>query len=72
MTIRDNVARVDGSLAVSRAIGDIQYKQYLIPEPETYTYSMQANDDLLILSTDGLFLVFSEDELSQMITSLRF
>jgi len=72
VTIRDNVARVDGSLAVSRAIGDIQYKQYLIPEPETYTYSMQANDDLLILSTDGLFLVFSEDELSQMITSLRF
>ena len=26
VTMRDNVARVDGSLAVSRAIGDIQHK----------------------------------------------
>ena len=36
--VKDDVARVDGSIAVSRAIGDIQYKKYLIPEPETYTY----------------------------------
>jgi len=38
VSFHNDVARVDGSLAVSRAIGDIQYKQYLIPEPETYTY----------------------------------
>lgn len=38
VTIKDDVARVDGSIAVSRAIGDIKYKQFLIPEPETYTY----------------------------------
>jgi protein phosphatase 1L len=38
VTVKDDVARVDGSLAVSRAIGDLKYKQYLIPEPETYTY----------------------------------
>lgn len=36
--MKGDVARVDGSLAVSRAIGDIKYKQYLIPEPETYNY----------------------------------
>jgi protein phosphatase 1L len=38
VTMKDDIARVDGSLAVSRAIGDIQYKEYLISEPEAYTY----------------------------------
>ena len=60
VTVKDDVARVDGSLAVSRAIGDLKYKQYLIPEPETYTYQIQPNDDLLLLSTDGLYLVYNE------------
>ena len=63
--------RVDGSLAVSRAIGDIKYKQFLIPEPETYTYQIQPNDDLLILSTDGLYLVYSEQEVGRMISDRR-
>lgn len=34
---KDGVARVDGSLAVSRAIGDVKYKQFLISEPEVFT-----------------------------------
>jgi len=58
--MKDDVARVDNCLAVSRAIGDLKYKAFVIPEPETYTYQIQPNDDLLMLSTDGLFLVFSE------------
>ena len=40
VTMKDDVARVDGSLAVSRAIGDIMYKEFVIPEPETYTYQI--------------------------------
>lgn len=64
VSMKNDVARVDGSLAVSRAIGDIQYKQYVIPQPETYNYQIQPNDDLLILSTDGLYLVFSEQEVA--------
>jgi len=69
--MKDDIARVDGSLAVSRAIGDIAYKQYIIPEPETYTYQIQGNDDLLILSTDGLFLVYTEEQVASMITEMR-
>lgn len=38
VTLEGDVARVDGSLAVSRAIGDLKYKEFLIPEPETYSY----------------------------------
>jgi hypothetical protein len=36
--MKDDIARVDGCLAVSRAIGDINYKKFLIPVPETYNY----------------------------------
>ena len=63
--------RVDGSLAVSRAIGDLKYKQYLIPEPETNTFQIQPNDDILVLSTDGLYLVYTEQEVGRMIADMR-
>jgi len=62
ITMKNGVARVDGSIAVSRAIGDIQYKQFLISEPETETHQIQPDDDLLILSTDGLFMAPSYKE----------
>jgi len=40
VTFKNDVARVDGSLAVSRAIGDLRYKQFLIPEPETLSFQV--------------------------------
>jgi serine/threonine protein phosphatase PrpC len=40
VSVKNDIARVDGSLAVSRAIGDIKYKKYIIAEPETYTYQI--------------------------------
>ena len=71
VTMKNGVARVDGSIAVSRAIGDIQYKKFLIPEPETQSHAIEDDDDLLILSTDGLFLVYSEERVCQMIHEMR-
>lgn len=68
---KDNVVRVDGNIAVSRAIGDPQYKDYLIPEPDTETFKIDEDDDLLILSTDGLFMVYSIEEVTSMIHTLR-
>jgi len=38
--MKEGVARVDGSLAVSRAIGDLKYKQFLISDPETSSYQL--------------------------------
>lgn len=40
VTFKDGVARVDGSLAVSRAIGDLKYKQFLSSDPEASTYHL--------------------------------
>jgi protein phosphatase 1L len=71
VSMKNDVARVDGILAVSRAIGDMQQKQNLIPESETYNYQIQPNDDLLILSSDGLYLVYSEQEVAKMVYELR-
>lgn len=71
ITMKDGVARVDGSLAVSRAIGDAKYKEFLISEPEVVTTQLQPTDDILILSSDGLFMVYSEDQVCQMIAELR-
>ena len=59
ISFKNGVARVDGCLAVSRAIGDIQHKQFVISEPEILNREITTSDDLLILATDGLLEVFS-------------
>ena len=45
----------------------------MISEPETQTFEIEADDDLLILSTDGLFMApeFKEDTVCQKIHELR-
>uniref|UniRef100_A0A0D9XTM4 protein-serine/threonine phosphatase n=1 Tax=Leersia perrieri TaxID=77586 RepID=A0A0D9XTM4_9ORYZ len=51
------VHRVNGELALSRAIGDVPYKRYgVISTPElTEWESLSANDTFLIASSDGVF-----------------
>jgi serine/threonine protein phosphatase PrpC len=47
--------RVNGSLGVSRAIGDKAYKPHVIARPEILTIDLEIFDSLLILASDGLF-----------------
>lgn len=63
--------RVDGDLAVSRALGDFQFKQRsdLGPEeqrvsslPDVMVHERNANDEVLILACDGLWDVMTNDE----------
>ena len=51
--------RVSGVLSVSRAIGDISYKEYISSEPEISSIQISHQDQLLILSTDGLYKSYS-------------
>lgn len=51
-----NPARLQGDLAVSRAIGDLPYRQYgLTSDPELRWHNISAADVWLVLASDGIF-----------------
>lgn len=49
------VWRIQGSLAVSRGIGDSHLKQWVISEPETRALRIEKDCEFLILASDGLW-----------------
>ncbi|XP_051121779.1 protein phosphatase 2C 37-like [Andrographis paniculata] len=53
--------RVLGVLAMSRAIGDNYLKPYVISEPEVTVTARTADDECLILASDGLWDVVSNE-----------
>lgn len=56
-----NGHRVGGFLAMSRAIGDRFLKRYVISEPEVTCTERTHEDECLILASDGLWDVLSND-----------
>ncbi|MBA0552763.1 hypothetical protein Golob_023542 [Gossypium lobatum] len=56
------VWRIEGSLAVSRGIGDRHLKQWVIAEPETKIVSIKPDCEFLILASDGLWDKVSNQE----------
>lgn len=71
------IQRVNGSLAVSRALGDFEYKnvpgrgpceQLVSPEPEVYVETRDLeNDEFLVLACDGIWDVMTNDELCDFV-----
>ncbi|KAF7265176.1 protein phosphatase alphabet [Rhynchophorus ferrugineus] len=67
------IQRVNGSLAVSRALGDFEYKnvegrgpceQLVSPEPEIFVRDREdAEDEFLVLACDGIWDVMSNEDL---------
>ncbi|KAJ8476924.1 hypothetical protein OPV22_020651 [Ensete ventricosum] len=55
VTCRNGIWRVQDSLAVSRAIGDLNMKEWIISEPETETVQLTPDCEFLILASDGLW-----------------
>ncbi|OWM67526.1 hypothetical protein CDL15_Pgr028389 [Punica granatum] len=53
--LRHGVWRVQGSLAISRAIGDIHLKEWIISEPEIRILPITSDCEFLILASDGLW-----------------
>ncbi|MCO5581556.1 hypothetical protein L7F22_035444 [Adiantum nelumboides] len=53
--------RVGGFLALSRAIGDRYLKRYVISEPEVTCIQREEEDEVLILGSDGLWDVLSNE-----------
>ncbi|KAL0648201.1 hypothetical protein Bca4012_046492 [Brassica carinata] len=54
--------RVGGVLAVSRAFGDRLLKQYVVADPEIREEKIDDSLEFLILASDGLWDVFSNEE----------
>ncbi|KAK3185044.1 hypothetical protein Dsin_032330 [Dipteronia sinensis] len=57
-----DVARVNGQLAVSRAFGDKNLKSHLRSDPDVRGADIDEDTDLLILASDGLWKVMSNQE----------
>ncbi|XP_073525378.1 uncharacterized protein [Phyllobates terribilis] len=56
------VWRIQGSLAVSRSIGDRSLKQWVISEPETKIHRIESDHEFLILASDGLWDKVTDQE----------
>ncbi|XP_018318809.1 protein phosphatase 1E isoform X3 [Agrilus planipennis] len=54
--------RVNGQLAVSRAIGDLEYKPYVTATPDVREIRLSGEEDFLIIACDGLWDFLSEDD----------
>ncbi len=73
------IQRVNGSLAVSRALGDYDYKcvegkgpteQLVSPEPEVFEIARSdAEDEFVVLACDGIWDVMSNEELCAFVRS---
>lgn len=71
------IQRINGSLAVSRAFGDFEYKncpglrpceQLVSPEPDVYVLERsQENDEFLVLACDGVYDVMENDQLCNFV-----
>lgn len=73
------IQRVNGSLAVSRALGDFEYKmdnnlgpekQLVSPEPEISVISRQEDvDEFIVIGCDGIWDVMTNEEVGDYIRS---
>ncbi|XP_071707217.1 probable protein phosphatase 2C 25 [Rutidosis leptorrhynchoides] len=59
---RNGVWRIQGSLAVSRAIGDKDLTKWVIAEPETRIIKIRPECEFLILASDGIWDKVSNQE----------
>ncbi|XP_077422718.1 protein phosphatase, Mg2+/Mn2+ dependent, 1Na (putative) [Vanacampus margaritifer] len=70
--------RINGSLAVSRALGDFDFKevdwrpqteQLVSPEPEVYEVARAARDEFIVLACDGVWDAIGNEELCAFVRS---
>ncbi|KAA8543285.1 hypothetical protein F0562_021220 [Nyssa sinensis] len=67
------VSRVNGQLAVSRAIGDVSFKSYgVIPAPEVTDWQpLSVNDSYLVAASDGIFEKLSPQDVCDLLWELH-
>jgi protein phosphatase 1L len=70
VTYPSGVPRVNGVMALSRAIGDRSEMPCIRAEPDLIVQQLEDNDDFYVLATDGLWDVFSNQEVVSFLQSL--
>jgi len=63
--------RVNGTMAVSRSIGDEPIGVSMTPEPDIFEHQLTDADDFVILATDVLWDVFSSMEATEFVYNWR-
>jgi serine/threonine protein phosphatase PrpC len=63
----DGVWRVNGELAVSRAIGDKRHRPFVIPTPEVSVYTLTPQNKFFVIATDGLWDIMECETVNNMI-----
>ncbi|XP_078436709.1 putative protein phosphatase 2C 62 [Wolffia australiana] len=66
-----DVPRVDGRLAVARAFGDRSLKRHLSSDPDVVEAIIDSDAEFLILASDGLWKVVSNQEATDAIRHIR-
>ncbi|VFR01598.1 unnamed protein product [Cuscuta campestris] len=66
-----DVPRVDGQLAVARAFGDKSLKRHLSSEPDVKTELIDDEVDFIILASDGLWKVMTNQEAVDAIKKVK-
>lgn len=59
--------RVNGTLSVSRAIGDPEYKPYVCSDPDIEQIDLDGTEDFLIIGCDGLWDRMSPEDAIELI-----
>jgi len=59
--------RVNGQLAVSRAIGDGEYKPFISAEPDVTTIEMNGSEEFIIVGCDGLWDTITPEEATEIV-----
>ncbi|XP_029028781.1 protein phosphatase 1E [Betta splendens] len=60
--------RVNGSLSVSRAIGDSEHKPYICGDADHSIFPLDGSEDYLILACDGFWDTVSPDEAVRVVS----
>ena len=61
--------RVNGSLSVSRAIGDVKLKKWVVGDADVEVQTMEGTEDYLVVACDGVWDVLDGQEVVKCVDS---
>lgn len=65
------VPRVNGRLAVARSFGDAELKELVMPLPDVTRHMLSAEDDYIVMASDGLWDVLTNEQVASCIRYVR-